>query len=105
LQWPCSYPKTSNRPNRPNRRPQEFAERAASVCSQDPKDVARALALPEANPYFCLDLSFCHTVLTQGFDLAEDASLTLVRAVKHGGRMVQASWPLGAALDSLAGAG
>jgi len=97
---PTPKPKPNHRP-----RPQEFAKRAAAVCGKDPTEVAKAYSLPEAHaPYFCLDLSFCHTVLTQGFDLSEAAPLTLVKQVVYNGQRVEAAWPLGAAIDALSAA-
>jgi hypothetical protein len=64
-------------------RPQEFAKRAAAVCGKPTAELAKQYSLQEAHaPFFCLDLSFCHTVLAQGFDLPEAAPLTLVKQVK-----------------------
>jgi hypothetical protein len=62
---------------------QEFAKRAAAFCGKDPSELAKAApGVPAAQaPYFCLDLAFCHTVLTQGFDLSEGADFTLVKQV------------------------
>lgn len=86
-------------------RPQEFAKRAAAVCGKPAADVARQFSLQDAAaPFFCLDLSFCHTVLTQGFDLAEGAPLNLVKQVKYNGQTIEAAWPLGAAIDELSAA-
>lgn len=63
---------------------QDFAKRATAVCGKDITELTKAFAGLQAAqaPYFCLDLSFCHTVLTQGFDLPEDAAITLVKQVK-----------------------
>lgn len=67
--------------------------------------MAKAYGVPEAHaPYFCLDLSFCHTVLTQGFDLPEQGELSLVKQVKYNGQAVEAAWPLGAAVHELSSA-
>lgn len=53
------------------------------MCGKDPSDVARTYGVaPDHAPYFCLDLSFCHTVLTQGFDLSENTQLSLVKQVR-----------------------
>ncbi|KAI8471404.1 MAG: nucleoside phosphatase GDA1/CD39 [Monoraphidium minutum] len=85
--------------------PGEFAKRAAAVCGKDASEVAKQYALAEASaPYFCLDLSFCHTVLTQGFDLSEGSHLNLVKQVKYNGQTIEAAWPLGAAVDELSAA-
>ncbi|KAI8475039.1 MAG: nucleoside phosphatase family-domain-containing protein [Monoraphidium minutum] len=85
--------------------PKEFARRAAGVCGKDPAAVASELSIDaEAARFLCLDLSFCHTVLTQGFDLPETSHLTLVKRVEYQGKVVDASWALGAALDELSAA-
>lgn len=62
---------------------QDFAKRAAAVCGKDVSELSKSFAGLQATqaPYFCLDLSFCHTVLTQGFDLSESAHITLVKQV------------------------
>lgn len=83
---------------------QEFARRGAAVCGKDAAQVSRLYTVaPDAAPFFCLDLSFCHTVLAQGFDLEPGSVLTLVKRIAYKGRLVEASWPLGLALDTLAG--
>jgi apyrase len=85
---------------------QDFAKRAAAACGKDVDELTRSfagLAAAQA-PYFCLDLSFCHTVLTQGFDLAEGAPITLVKQVKYNGEPIEAAWPLGAAINDLSSA-
>lgn len=62
---------------------QDFARRAAAVCGKDVSEITKSFSTLQASqaPYFCLDLSFCHTVLTQGFDLSETAPITLVKQV------------------------
>lgn len=70
LVWPCGVL-------------QDFAKRAAAACGKDVSELSKSFTGLQAAhaPYFCLDLSFCHTVLTQGFDLPETASITLVKQV------------------------
>lgn len=62
---------------------QDFAKRATAACGKDVTELTKTFAglQPAQAPYVCLDLSFCHTVLTQGFDLPEDAAITLVKQV------------------------
>ena len=40
----------------------------------------------------------------QGFDLAENDGITLVKQVKYRGQVIEAAWPLGAAIDDLSSA-
>eukprot|EP00879_Flechtneria_rotunda_P021719 GHRR01022903.1.p1 GENE.GHRR01022903.1~~GHRR01022903.1.p1 ORF type:complete len:473 (+),score=173.94 GHRR01022903.1:81-1499(+) len=86
--------------------PGDFAKSAVAACGKDLSELTKAFAgLQPANaPYFCLDLSFCHTVLTQGFDLPETAPITLVKQVKYNGQNIEAAWPLGAAINDLSSA-
>lgn len=64
-------------------RMQDFAKRASAACGKDVSELSKSFAGLQAAqaPYFCLDLSFCHTVLTQGFDLSDTAPITLVKQV------------------------
>jgi apyrase len=85
---------------------QDFAARAASVCGRSTSELTTAYSglAQAAAPYFCLDLSFCHTVLTQGFDLPDTGRLTLVKQVRYKGQTIEAAWPLGAAINGLSSA-
>ena len=40
-------------------------------------------------------------LLTKGFKIPEEASITLVKKVEYNGDFVEAAWPLGAAINSL----
>ena len=48
-----------------------------------------------------MDLSFCHTLLTKGFKVKEDAKITIVKKIKYKTEQVEAAWPLGAAINLL----
>lgn len=52
-------------------------------------------------PFLCLDLSFCYSLLTQGFKVKETSEITLVKRIKFGNEEVEAAWPLGAAINLL----
>lgn len=52
-------------------------------------------------PYLCLDLSFLHTLLTEGFRIQEGREVTLVKRVKYQSQEIEAAWPLGAAINLL----
>ena len=56
---------------------------------------------PADEAYLCMDLTFQHTLLTEGFGLGPSASLTLVKQVQYQGNAIEAAWPLGAAINSL----
>ena len=55
----------------------------------------------EVRPFFCLDLSYAHMLLTKGFKLNEESTITLVKKVEYNGDAVEAAWPLGAAINTL----
>lgn len=52
-------------------------------------------------PYLCMDLTFCFTLLTHGFGMGPSATLTLVKQVSYKGNLIEAAWPLGAAINSI----
>lgn len=52
-------------------------------------------------PFLCLDLSFCHALLRDGFRVGEDADVQLVKKIKYRQEEVEAAWPLGAAINLL----
>lgn len=52
-------------------------------------------------PYMCMDLSFLHTLLTQGFKVPENAEITIVKKVQYKKEQIEAAWPLGAAINLL----
>lgn len=91
---------------------QDFAKRAAAACGKDVSELSKSYAGLQAAhaPYFCLDLSFCHTVLTQGFDLSEATPITLVKQVgvcgcdaAHGHRLRQiGTWKFACSLSTTA---
>mmetsp|Transcript_26624 Transcript_26624/g.36754 ORF Transcript_26624/g.36754 Transcript_26624/m.36754 type:complete len:459 (+) Transcript_26624:153-1529(+) len=66
----------------------EVTEKYASV---DAKDV----------PYFCMDLVYCHTLLSKGFEVGPDTEMTLVKRISYNGNEIEAAWPLGAAINAL----
>ena len=60
-------------------------------------------AKAETAPFMCLDLAFQHALLTHGFGLDETKPVTIVKKVSYRGKEVEAAWPLGAALNNMAG--
>ena len=85
--------------------PQAFGDAAQAACAAAPGALATQFAhAPQEGvdaSLFCLDLSYCHALLTRGFGLGEGTLVTLVKQVKYKGEAVEAAWPLGAAINSL----
>lgn len=52
-------------------------------------------------PFMCLDLSFCHSLITHGFKIAADSKITLVKRIQYKNEEIEAAWPLGAAINML----
>lgn len=83
--------------------PQEFGALAAKACSTALDQLAAVFpaVAEELRPFFCLDLTYTHTLLTKGFKIPDDTSIRLVKRVEYNGDLVEAAWPLGAALNAL----
>lgn len=83
--------------------PGDFAKKAEATCGKSLAELSTLYPSihEEHLPYFCLDLVFCHTVLTKGFDLKDDFKLTLVKQIEYRAQNVEAAWPLGAAVNDL----
>eukprot|EP00798_Chlamydomonas_sp_ICE-L_P015737 gene15739-21859_t len=84
--------------------PQAFEEKATTACSMVDTSAVKG-AFPNVKSdqadFFCLDLSFCHTLLTKGFKLPPTSPITLVKQIEYNGQLIEAAWPLGAALNDL----
>ncbi len=46
-----------------------------------------------------MDLSFCYSLLTDGFKVGDASDVTLVKRIKYHNNEVEAAWPLGAAIN------
>jgi apyrase len=82
---------------------QAFATAARDVCRLKLSDIATTHpgVHADAAPHLCLDLTYCHALLTKGFRIPEEARITLVKAIMYNGEPIEAAWPLGAAVNSL----
>jgi apyrase len=85
-------------------KPADFTALADRICSA-PSIEAMGSLFPRVHqdlrPYFCLDISYIHTLLIKGFKIPEEATVTLVKRVEYNGEHIEAAWPLGAAINML----
>ena len=74
--------------------PRHFKDVAEDVCDLDVKSVQSKFSRiqKEHSPYFCLDLTYAHTLLTGGFNIPEEQEITLVKKVKYHGDYVEVAW-------------
>eukprot|EP01023_Acetabularia_acetabulum_P037852 TRINITY_DN3613_c0_g1_i1.p1 TRINITY_DN3613_c0_g1~~TRINITY_DN3613_c0_g1_i1.p1 ORF type:complete len:482 (-),score=89.00 TRINITY_DN3613_c0_g1_i1:410-1855(-) len=82
---------------------QDYKTKGQIACSENSEAVQTEFQNIEADlvPYLCLDLSYCYTLLKDGFDISEDQDITLVKRINYNGMEIEAAWPLGAALGLL----
>ena len=83
--------------------PNHFKSHAEDACDMDVHSVKKTYSRlqDEHSPYFCLDLTYAHTLLTGGFNIPEDKEITLVKKVKYKGEYVEVAWALGAGINML----
>ncbi|CAN6362644.1 unnamed protein product [Urochloa humidicola] len=84
--------------------PAAFLAAAKKACQLDIKKAK--VAYPNIDdkdvPYLCLDLTYTYTLLVDGFGLQPMKKITFVDKVKHGEYYIEAAWPLGTAIESVA---
>ena len=84
--------------------PGAYLEAAQTACAAPSGGIGEAFpGVPSGadGQLFCLDVVYCHALLTSGFGLEEAQEVTLVKQVEYRGEGVEAAWPLGAAINSL----
>ncbi|KAG2561033.1 probable apyrase 3 [Panicum virgatum] len=83
--------------------PAAFRTAARKACRLGVKKVKVVFPkIEDANvPYLCLDLTYQHTLLVDGFGLHPAKKITFVSKVKHGEYYIEAAWPLGTAIEAL----
>ncbi|KAK2077283.1 hypothetical protein QBZ16_004917 [Prototheca wickerhamii] len=84
-------------------KPAQFKELAQRACSTKLADMPTKFpkVLEEAYPYFCMDLTYVHTLLLEGFRVPETTDITIVKKVQYKEEQIEAAWPLGAAINTL----
>lgn len=85
--------------------PKHFRVHAEDACELDVESIRETYPRiqDDHTPYFCLDLTYAHTLLTKGFKIPEEREVTLVKKVKYKGEEIEAAWPLGAAINLVSG--
>ena len=84
-------------------KPQYFEEVAKKACPLRMDELKNVFprVVETHRPYFCLDLTYAHTLLVNGFKIPNHKEIVLVKRVEYEGRLVEAAWPLGAAINTL----
>lgn len=52
--------------------------------------------------FFCMDLVYQYEMMVEGFQIDPDQDVTLIRQISYRVEPVEVTWPLGAAIQSLA---
>ena len=83
--------------------PHHFKRLAKQACALHVSAVEEAFprVVDDHRPFFCLDLTYAHTLLTHGFKIPEEKEVTIVKKFEYKGEYVEAAWPLGAAINLL----
>uniref|UniRef100_A0ACD5TQ79 Uncharacterized protein n=1 Tax=Avena sativa TaxID=4498 RepID=A0ACD5TQ79_AVESA len=83
--------------------PAAFKAAAEKVCqmSFEEAKVAYPRFRVSDAPYVCMDLVYQYTLLVDGFGLEPTKEITVAEKVKHGEYLMDASWPLGEAIEAV----
>jgi guanosine-diphosphatase len=74
----------------------EYRREVVRVCNHDYDD-AKLRGVFESNPHVCMDLSFIHQLLSNGYGLEESTSLSLAKKIKG----YETGWCMGAMMKVL----
>uniref|UniRef100_A0ACD5U7C9 Uncharacterized protein n=1 Tax=Avena sativa TaxID=4498 RepID=A0ACD5U7C9_AVESA len=82
--------------------PAAFKAAAEKVCPMSFEEAKVAYPRFRASdaPYICMDLIYQYTLLVDGFGLEPTKEITVAEKVKHGEYLMDASWPLGEAIEA-----
>lgn len=85
--------------------PAEFERAAKKFCSLSLAETVQQFPrLKEMKRrYMCLDLVYQFSLLVTGFGIDQNQELTLVKKILYRGSEVEASWPLGSAIELVSG--
>ncbi|CAG9466246.1 unnamed protein product [Pedinophyceae sp. YPF-701] len=85
--------------------PSMYEDMAEKACHEDDagtvKGLFRNVRKDKDAQFLCLDLVFCHSVLTGGFGIPGDQEVTLARRIMYNGDDVEVTWTLGAAINTI----
>lgn len=85
--------------------PAEFERAAKTFCSLSLAEIVQQFPkLKEIKrKYICLDLVYLYSLLVSGFGIDQNQEITLVKKIVNRGLQVEASWPLGSAIELVSG--
>ena len=85
--------------------PAEFERAAKKFCSLSLAEIVQQFPrLKEMKrKYICLDLVYQYSLLVTGFGIDQNQELTLVKKILYRDSEVEASWPLGSAIELISG--
>lgn len=85
--------------------PAEFERAAKMFCGLSLAEIGdRFPKLKEwKREYMCLDLVYLYSLLVSGFGIDRNQDITLVKKITYRGSEVEASWPLGSAIELVSG--
>lgn len=85
--------------------PSEFERAAKKFCSLSLAEIVQRFPKlkEQKRKYICLDLVYQYILLVTGFGIDPNQKVTLVKKILHRGSEVEASWPLGSAIELVSG--
>ncbi|MED6187916.1 hypothetical protein PIB30_081121, partial [Stylosanthes scabra] len=92
-------------PNKPNSKavPMDYKIAAKKACDTKYEDAASIYPLITIDrlPYVCMDLTYQYTLLVDGFRINPWEEITVTQQIEYEDTVVDASWPLGNAIEAL----
>ncbi|MED6143972.1 hypothetical protein PIB30_010925 [Stylosanthes scabra] len=92
-------------PNKPTSKavPMDYKIAAKKACATKYEDAASIYPLLTTDrlPYVCMDLTYQYTLLVEGFRINPWQEITVTQQIEYEDAVVDASWPLGSAIEAL----